>query len=158
MSTVRKSIAAFAVPPNVHLLDFGGPAHVFYEAIEEGASFELQFVSIMSDLKSTSSSCGIQFSNLVDFNAIILGDGDIIFIPGLDFQVLSDAKFISSSSDFLRWLRLQHANGAMICSICTGAFLLAEAGLLVGKECTTHWRYLKRFQQRFEDVQVVSNR
>lgn len=45
-----------------------------------------------------------------------------------------------------------HAQGGRLVSICSGAFLLAELGLLDGKHATTHWRYSKRFKQRFQQV------
>ena len=37
------------------------------------------------------------------------------------------------------WLRAQHAQGALVCSACTGSLMLAEAGLLDGEEATCHW-------------------
>jgi transcriptional regulator GlxA family with amidase domain len=39
-----------------------------------------------------------------------------------------------------------------MCSVCTGAFLLAEAGLLDDKACTTHWKFTERFQAMFPGV------
>lgn len=47
--------------------------------------------------------------------------------------------------------------GKRLVSFCSGAFLLAQLGLLDGKKATTHWRYAKRFQQRFPKVEYVDN-
>jgi transcriptional regulator GlxA family with amidase domain len=47
------------------------------------------------------------------------------------------------------WLRRQHAAGATTCSVCTGAILLADAGLLDGLEATTHWSVTDLFRTYF---------
>ena len=51
-------------------------------------------------------------------------------------------------------LREGHERGARIVSICSGAFALAEAGLLDGRGATTHWRYADVFRQRFPKVRL----
>lgn len=43
----------------------------------------------------------------------------------------------------------------MIASLCIGAFLLAETGILNGKKCSTQWAYLSEFKQRYPQVEVV---
>lgn len=54
----------------------------------------------------------------------------------------------------LKALRAAHARGARVCSICSGVFVLAHAGLLAGRRVTTHWRYAERLAQRFPDLVV----
>jgi AraC family transcriptional activator FtrA len=54
----------------------------------------------------------------------------------------------------LNALRRAAANGARFLSICSGAFLLARAGLLQGRRATTHWRYLDSFAREFPDVRL----
>lgn len=49
-------------------------------------------------------------------------------------------------------LRAAAARGTRICAICSGAFLLAHAGLLDGRRATTHWRYLAQLAARFPDI------
>jgi AraC family transcriptional activator FtrA len=51
-------------------------------------------------------------------------------------------------------LRLAHARGARLVSICSGVFVLADAGLLDGKRVTTHWRYMDRLASRFPKIRV----
>jgi transcriptional regulator GlxA family with amidase domain len=53
------------------------------------------------------------------------------------------------------WLRRHHRRIPTIVSICTGAFLLGEAGLLDGRRATTHWLHLARLQTRFPAAHVV---
>src|SRR5262249_14424447 len=54
----------------------------------------------------------------------------------------------------LQALREAHARGARIASICSGAIMLAAAGLLDGREATIHWMYADEFAQRFPKVRV----
>lgn len=44
-----------------------------------------------------------------------------------------------------------------VCSICNGAFALGEAGLLDGRECTTHWRRVESLQRRFPNAKVLND-
>ena len=57
-----------------------------------------------------------------------------------------------------RWLRDKQAEGATLCSICGGAFLLAETGLLRDRRATTHWSYADEFARRFPEIHVDSGR
>lgn len=54
----------------------------------------------------------------------------------------------------IQWLQKQHALGAVICSVCTGSFLLADSGLLNGKEATTHWSAVEMIRTRFPKVKL----
>ncbi len=56
------------------------------------------------------------------------------------------------------WLREQHMNGTALASVCTGAFLLAETGLLDGKEATTHWSMADLFRKRYPMVHLKSEK
>jgi len=55
-------------------------------------------------------------------------------------------------SAMLDWLRKMAKHTRRICSICTGAYLLADAGLLEGKRATTHWRYVESFARQHPGV------
>ncbi|KQN07167.1 AraC family transcriptional regulator [Sphingobium sp. Leaf26] len=57
-----------------------------------------------------------------------------------------------------RWLREQHADGAVLASVCLGAFILGETGLLGGRIITTHWAYEDRFRSRFPQTRVDTDR
>jgi AraC family transcriptional activator FtrA len=54
----------------------------------------------------------------------------------------------------LKRIRAAHRRGARLCSICSGVFVLAAAGVLDGKTVTTHWRYAEKLQQRHPNVRV----
>jgi transcriptional regulator GlxA family with amidase domain len=52
----------------------------------------------------------------------------------------------------IAWLRQVHAKGALVCSVCSGSLILAEAGLLDGKRCAGHWAYRELFRSAYPDV------
>ena len=147
----------FLIPPKVQLLDIIGPIHIFYEAIEYGASLELHFISLTDETEIVSFP-GLQFSQLESFKGYNLDKRDVVFIPGTDFGLFSDKQFLQSSQPFLKWLKAQMSNNAVICSVCTGAYLLAHAGMLDNKTCTTHWKYLDHLKEHFPKAKVVDNR
>jgi transcriptional regulator GlxA family with amidase domain len=57
-------------------------------------------------------------------------------------------------TDVVRALRAAHERGARLLSVCTGAFVLGGAGLLDGRRCTTHWRYVDELEARFPLAKV----
>lgn len=58
----------------------------------------------------------------------------------------------------IHWLRERHADGAVLASVCLGAFVLGETGLLDGRTITTHWAYEDRFRSRFPRTSVDTDR
>jgi transcriptional regulator GlxA family with amidase domain len=74
---------------------------------------------------------------------------DIIVIPACGMDVQSQA---ARHRPLIRWLRRSHARGTNIAGICTGVAFLAEAGLLDGKQATTHWAVADLFRQRYPKV------
>jgi transcriptional regulator GlxA family with amidase domain len=80
---------------------------------------------------------------------------------GLDDIVAADTVLVPGSQrtlqlqpppDLVEALRAAHARGARVASICTGAYLLASAGLLDGRRATTHWMNASDFSWRFPSV------
>lgn len=75
---------------------------------------------------------------------------DVVIIGDLN---LGDAKAPRGRwTTEIDWLRLQYARGALVCSVCTGSMLLAEARLLDGLEATTHWSARGVFEQCYPKV------
>jgi len=147
----------FLIVPKTHPLDIIGPAQLFYECKENGADLNLFFVSSTEET-GLESSIGLGFSKLTPYKNLVLEEGDIVVIPGIEFELLLDSDFKVESQDFYAWMRQQYANGVTLVSVCTGAFLLGESGLLKGKNATTHWKAFDTFEQKFPDTKLLKNK
>ncbi|WP_341704062.1 helix-turn-helix domain-containing protein [Ferrovibrio sp.] len=78
------------------------------------------------------------------------GDSDIVIVPSV---VLPPAGWrIGRYPALVAWLRRMHDRGAMICSACSGVFLIAETGLLDRRETTLHWSYAENFRRLYPQV------
>jgi transcriptional regulator GlxA family with amidase domain len=144
---------AFIIPPHVELLDLAGPAQVFTEAKFNGYETDLEFYSYQEAMTSTS---GLGFGKVTHFSQANLKQGDFVFIPGTNFEYITSDEFRNEKA-FLAWLNKCADKKVNICSVCDGAFALGEAGLLDGRECTTHWRRVEALRSRFPKAHVASD-
>jgi len=71
---------------------------------------------------------------------------------------LGDAIRREDAAPFAAWLRKCHGEGVRLASICAGAYLLGETGLLAGRTITTNWVIAEIFERRFPDVRVDADR
>lgn len=76
---------------------------------------------------------------------------NLIIVPSLNHNC---QEAIEKNQQMIDWLAEQYKGGAEIASICTGAFLLASAGLLDGKSCSTHWVAVEDFGRLFPMVHL----
>lgn len=76
---------------------------------------------------------------------------DLLIIPTIGGKL---ETVLEANRNLLPFIRHFHQNGSDIASNCSGAFLLAEAGILNGKTATTHWGYAELFKQRYPDVNL----
>ncbi|PVG84022.1 AraC family transcriptional regulator [Nocardioides gansuensis] len=88
------------------------------------------------------------FSINVEHGLDRLEDADLIAVPAVPRNRLAPDQVIGA-------LRKAYDRGARILSVCSGAFALGQAGLLDGRECTTHWKYTDELAARFPEAQVV---
>lgn len=65
---------------------------------------------------------------------------------------------MQSMRGFATWLADHHAEGTTLCSVCAGAFLLGEAGLLEGREATTHWAFADALAEKFPTIKLDVDR
>lgn len=78
---------------------------------------------------------------------------DLIIISPIDGDM---EKEVQNNIGFVKWIKKQRIeNDSEIASLCKGAFILAETGLLNYKACTTHWTVHDQFQRRYPDVNLI---
>jgi transcriptional regulator GlxA family with amidase domain len=78
-------------------------------------------------------------------------DADLVVVPACIMEGYEQPRAL------VEHLAEAHARGARVAGICSGAFILAEAGLLDGRQATTHWMYAEELRRRFPQVHVVED-
>jgi transcriptional regulator GlxA family with amidase domain len=76
---------------------------------------------------------------------------DLVVVPAIDPDVLAH---LALNREVVPWLRRVYARGADLATVCTGAFLVAEAGLLDHRTATTHWAFQPMFAARYPRVHL----
>ena len=143
----------FVVLPHIHLLDLSGADQVFYEAIGHGADIELTYCSFCSEVET---STGLSIDKLKHFSEIVVKKDDYVIIPGAEVAYLISPQ-MRKERQLIGWLKKAYEEGANLCSICTGAFLLAETGLLDGRRCTTHWKRTSELKAKYPAIVLEEN-
>lgn len=77
--------------------------------------------------------------------------GDLIIVPA--FKGEAEAV-LEKNRALIDWIKVMHAQGTEIASLCVGSFFLAEAGLLDGKPCTSHWKAIEDIRRRYPLVKL----
>lgn len=81
---------------------------------------------------------------------------DVVAIP--DLMVMPGEDIAGRYDDEIDWLRKAYAADTTLATACTGALILAEAGILDGRDVTTHWAYCDAMQSRYPETNVHPNR
>ncbi|HTW85288.1 MAG TPA: DJ-1/PfpI family protein [Candidatus Sulfotelmatobacter sp.] len=143
----------FLIGESVELFDLAGPVQVFHEANALGAGYEIVFAGTA---RSVASEQGVALAELQRLPRA--ARGDLIVVPGSRLLREAGRRGTPDQPALVAWVKAAHAAGATIASVCVGAFLLARAGLLDGRECTTHWKHVDELQRRFPKARVLSDR
>jgi transcriptional regulator GlxA family with amidase domain len=81
-------------------------------------------------------------------------DNDLEFARSADLVCIAPIKKHAADDDVLQLLRDTIERGARVLSVCSAAFILGDAGLLDGRDCTTHWMYTDQLADRFPAARV----
>ncbi|MFF5171580.1 GlxA family transcriptional regulator [Micromonospora sp. NPDC000089] len=149
MTVAPHRVAVLTVDQGVGL-DLGTPAQVF-GAARTGDGTPLYTVGTCTGGgRPVRSSGGYQV--LPDHDLGLVAAADTVVVPGVDGgPPLTDGTV---DPEVTAALRAARERGARIMSICTGAFVLAAAGLLDGRPATTHWAYAERFRRLYPAVDL----
>lgn len=139
----------------VEVLDFAGPFEVFTTATRvflkhaKGTNAPFEVVTIARTKAAIRARAGLVIAP--DFTIENHPKLDALLIPGgvVDEELKSQA--------LREWIQTVVPTTKLSASVCTGAFLLARAGLLKGKKATTHWEDLDDLKAMFPNTNVVEN-
>ena len=141
--------------PGSQILDVVGPLQIFMRAAELLAqrdppvprAYRVEVVTTSTG-KSIPTSCGITLTGNRGFRSV-RGPTDTLLIAGG-----SEIEAGSCQPALLLWVRTMAPKVRRLGSICTGAFLLGQAGLLDGRNVTTHWKYCTELARRYPHTRV----
>lgn len=136
----------------VEVLDFAGPFEVFSitacgECNEK--PFSVHTVAQTKDLIKARNGLKIK----PDYDFYDAPKFDILIIPG----GYGAEEIEVHNPTVINWIKNSISNVDIMASVCTGAFLLAEAGLLDGKKATTHWMDIDRLENEYTQVKIQRN-
>lgn len=156
---MREKTIVIVASPNGLSLDIIGPAEVFNaanafkNAVPPHIGFGGYKVIIASATRDkmimTSSGATILCSTTI-YEICELIDTLVIGGFSMDFNW-------KNCPELIEWTKKQLGNVRRIASVCIGAFVLAEAGLLEGKRATTHWEYSRQLHKSYETIRVDSD-
>lgn len=137
--------------PAVQLLDVTGPVQVFASANDRSAEmgggrpYLLRVVAHGSEGATSSAGVALAAAPLTQRGEAL----DTLLVAGGE-----GAEAAAENPVLVEWVRERASQARRIASVCTGAFLLAAAGILDGRRAATHWMYCAKFAQRFPTVHV----
>ena len=144
----------FVAFPRMGLLDLTAPQTAFWAASEfmrkRGLpGYSRHTVSLHGGLIETVEGVSLDTVPFSDFDGC---DIDTIVVPGApDIE-----EALSAGQELVEWIRVASKRARRTTSVCTGAFFLAQAGLLGHKRAATHWMMCERLQQLFPTIEVDS--
>jgi transcriptional regulator GlxA family with amidase domain len=147
---------AFLIYPGVELIDMNGPIDVFVKAnrINKGR-YQLFTVAESAEYIDTESSAVRITPQYTLYNC---PKPDIIVIPGQIMPEGSPRSFGMGSDNLIAWIKEQaQLPGVRIMSVCVGAYILANTGLLDGKRATTHYGALPKMQHEYKNITFIKN-
>jgi transcriptional regulator GlxA family with amidase domain len=137
----------------VEVLDFAGPFEVFSITTGKQLSEKPFFVYTVAEKKDP-----IKARN----GLTVVPDYDFKSAPDFDIRIIPGGygaeEIEIKNPEVIEWIKRSAKKASLTASVCTGAFLLAEAGLLNGKSATTHWMDIERLEREYPKIRVVNGR
>lgn len=150
--TPRKRTVAILIFDDVELLDFAGPFEVFSSVRNLTGEHE----RLMDVFAVAESLTPVRCRN----GLVVQPERTIDECPPVDVLVIPGGAGVRAAlgrNNLVEWVRTRAQDAELTVSVCTGSFLLAQAGLLSGRPATTHWERINEMRERFPEVEVVED-
>jgi transcriptional regulator GlxA family with amidase domain len=146
-------VAAWVLHGFYEVLSFVGPGWGYLTGWPQDSGRMVPRI-IAEDRSAIRNGTGIAITPDLTFAEV--GRTDIVIVPdlGISFDEETRGRWPAAAA----WIRQQHETGALVCSACTGSLLLAEAGLLDGKEATCHWAATEAMRAHYPNVRLRPER
>jgi transcriptional regulator GlxA family with amidase domain len=140
---------AILIDHQATLIDFAGLWQALVDAQPGGQDAAFDVYAVAPDLAASK----------VYGNLIVTPNYTFENAPAPDILAMgAQTGVLGASSQKLAWIRKTHATTRVTATVCTGAFILAQTGLLDGLEATTHHQFFDALQQHFPKIKVVRDR
>jgi len=151
----RSKTIVFLAAPSSQILDVAGPFQIFVRAaelfVEEYPARKAPYNVLLASTtrrRSVATNCGLVLTGTKTYRTLY-GPIDTLLVAGG-----SGVETAAHDEELLLWLQKTALRVRRIGSICTGAFLLASAGLLDGKRAATHWKWAAELANKFKHTTV----
>lgn len=134
----------------LEVLQFAGVGWNFLTGQATDPQFQVVIASI--DGEAVTGAGGLTIMPQYSIDEIQHTDLILVSSGGVHFDNVLKYNFLA-----IPWLKQWYEKGAVIAGVCSGVCLLAEAGILDGKEATTHWGIAEQFRQKYPKVQLKSD-
>ena len=143
----------FVVLPNLVLLDLAGPAEAFRIAERRvPGSYRLKFVAPTETVRAA---IGLQLGALEPLPSALEPDS-IVVLTGVSGKIVDLEE--PSTAQLVTWLQSGVTRSSLLVCVCAGSVIAGKAGLLSGRECTTHHSHLEELRNVAPRAQVHDNR
>lgn len=122
-------------------------ANEFLTAFGKKPTFEVEYVGLHEYVPANHGEYTVKTHRLLKE----ISKTDLLVIPPTFGDTV---RGIEANAEAIPYFKKLHEKGSSLASLCIGAFLLAESGLLHGRKCSTHWAHISEFRERYPDVEV----
>ncbi len=136
--------------PDVEVLDWAGPYEVLTGAKDSGGNYCCQVITVAQQAEVLCHG-GVRIKPEIRYE--LCPSLDALIVPGGP-----GARGSGNQDTLLRFIREQQRQSKIVASVCTGAFLLARAGLLEGHKATTHHQRREQFRAEFPGIELVEEK
>lgn len=123
-------------------------ANDFLHAFGKKSKFTVEYVGLEHSIYTNDGEYSIRTHRLLQD----LNKTDLLILPAIYGDV---QKALDANQEAIPFIQQLFYRGSSLASLCIGAFLMAETGLVDSKKCSTHWAYYNEFKERYPEVEIV---